>query len=609
MKKILLFSFIALVLLSCLAIPKTVQGQFTCSLNGHYCSCTNGYYFDVTTPYHNPNDLLAPSPYVYLDFNSTPSYSGGKINNLGGTPAVQGGCSNVAFENLFEYNSCFTGNHIDFYISAQRSGDQKIHDSLLCSMSGSVPGSGFSAGNCTAPTDLCNGNATVYINYSLTLPWVDKNLGTYYGTTTTPPISGTWPIRTVAITGAANCNPVPTVKCTPKTSTISKGTKQTFTATATGGTGFPSYLWSSPTDCDSSQALSTCSKTYTSTGTFTGTVTVTASGQQSAPDSCTVTVQNSAVTASCSASPSSVGLNQTVVWTAIPSGGSGTGYTYIWSGTDELSKPIPAIGNPVSVTYANPGPKTGSVIVTDSDGNSSASIPCTTTVSVSAPGECGPDASPPDAGTDYQCGLPARHFTSGMCTHTYPGDVVAVDIPATCGWHGSWQCFDSNGQNPVTCHVFRDTACGTADYGTGKHSFTYSDLCNQTNFPPSPYTLCQDLGVASAVTPSIGPTMGGTATWTCGVSDPDISPNLLNIVSCQAQSTCPDSGLRVWNGTKAVNIAGVLDGSCPSTSPSLKIKENTGIYDILLANPGNPYDSGVRIQTSPGTTKAMEQCP
>jgi len=58
-----------------------------------------------------------------------------------------------------------------------------------------------------------------------------------------------------------------------------------------------------------------------------------------------------------------------------------------------------------------------------------------------------------------------------------------------------------------------------------------------------------------------------------------------------------DIGLRVFNGTEVVSIAAEPEGTL--TSP-LRIAKNGVIYGIALVDPGDPNDSGVRIQTSSG---------
>lgn len=90
-----------------------------------------------------------------------------------------------------------------------------------------------------------------------------------------------------------------------------------------------------------------------------------------APDPCIPTV-------SCLANPVSVTTGQNVTWSATPSGGSGSGYTYSWTGTDGLT----GTAQSVLKSYATTGPKTASVTVTDSLSNNSPATACSNTVTV-----------------------------------------------------------------------------------------------------------------------------------------------------------------------------------------------------------------------------------
>lgn len=78
---------------------------------------------------------------------------------------------------------------------------------------------------------------------------------------------------------------------------------------------------------------------------------------------------NSALSASCFANPSSTVVNNNIVWTAQASGGNGS-YTYSWSGLDGLS----GSGSSVSKTYSSSGAKSASVKV--SSNGSSVTVNC-----------------------------------------------------------------------------------------------------------------------------------------------------------------------------------------------------------------------------------------
>ncbi len=64
-----------------------------------------------------------------------------------------------------------------------------------------------------------------------------------------------------------------------------------------------------------------------------------------------------------------------------------------------------------------------------------------------------------------------------------------------------------------------------------------------------------------------------------------------------AEKGFQDIGLRVYNGTQVVAIAAEPAGTL--TSP-LRIAKNGAIYGIVLVDPGDPNDSGLRIQTNSG---------
>ncbi len=62
-------------------------------------------------------------------------------------------------------------------------------------------------------------------------------------------------------------------------------------------------------------------------------------------------------------------------------------------------------------------------------------------------------------------------------------------------------------------------------------------------------------------------------------------------------STYIDIGLRYYDGTQIVEVACEPQGTL--TSP-LRISKNRITYGIVLVDPGDPYASGIIIQTSSG---------
>lgn len=177
--------------------------------------------------------------------------------------------------------------------------------------------------------------------------------------TKTPP-----PPAPVALTGSCSVNP----------SSVNVGGTLNWTATASGATGSYTYSWSG-TDSLVGNSNSV-SKVYPNAGTKTGTVTIT-SGTQSITRTCTGVVNenivNDDLVVSCSASPSSVDIDEDVTWRANATGGTGS-YSYDWSGTDGLD----GSSRYITWSYDDNGTKRGTVTVTS--GSESASASCTVSV-------------------------------------------------------------------------------------------------------------------------------------------------------------------------------------------------------------------------------------
>ncbi|MBU6415250.1 fibronectin type III domain-containing protein [Patescibacteria group bacterium] len=98
-------------------------------------------------------------------------------------------------------------------------------------------------------------------------------------------------------------------------------------------------------------------------------------GVKGAGDACV----SGLLSASCSVSPASATVGQSVTWTATASGGTGS-YSYSWSGSSPLAGQT---GNPVTVSYATAGTKTGAVTVTSGAQTSSLQA-CNTSVDIAA---------------------------------------------------------------------------------------------------------------------------------------------------------------------------------------------------------------------------------
>ncbi len=144
------------------------------------------------------------------------------------------------------------------------------------------------------------------------------------------------------------------------------GQNITWTANISGGYGPYFYSWTGTDGFDATDAQQG-SITYGSTGVKTtdiGLITD-SMGHSTAGGNCgnvTVFAEPSQMTASCSASPSTLSVNNSTTWTANVSGGDAP-YTYNWSGTDGLT----GTNSTVSKTYSSTGSKSATVTITSAD--------------------------------------------------------------------------------------------------------------------------------------------------------------------------------------------------------------------------------------------------
>ena len=182
--------------------------------------------------------------------------------------------------------------------------------------------------------------------------------------------------NTYRVSYAANIPATPTLtgSCSVSPTTVTAGNYIDWRASVSGGTGSYTYSWSGTDSLYGSS--SSVSKYYSTAGTKTGTVTIT-SGSQSIVKSCTATVTEipvATLSGSCSVSPSSVDIGDSVYWSSSVSGGTGS-YTYSWSGTDSLV----GSNSSISKIYSSAGTKTGTVTIVS--GSQSIVKSCTATVS------------------------------------------------------------------------------------------------------------------------------------------------------------------------------------------------------------------------------------
>lgn len=384
-------------------------------------------------------------------------------------------------------------------------------------------------------------------------------------------------------------------------------------------TSSPSTIYQSPGQNQnvlltwSSTNASTCAGTgFNTNNAVSGSVSITPSQTTTYSVSCsgasdteTVTVVPalSDTTLSCSASPTSVSLDDLVTWVANVTGGVPP-YSYLWAGDEDLAE---ATTQDVEVSYSTSGEKSGTVTVTDSS-----EIPSSTTVNstfnwsevcTGTPTGYGESdiqdggsyqqwrthveshsqwvvyAYPPAAANpqDYcvQANLTANcpPTQSGTCYFYMNWDVVAGNGTATYSdWEASTQV--DNGQDcsqswtaPYCYQEFGGTRTYTVSNTPSSGPIVVTKQCSNTvtvnGGPTTPtFTAC----------PSSA-TVGTAATFTLSASDPDGDQIHYGISWTDNQSvdqwktgttTYVNSGTsqsftRIWNTPGAYTVGGVAE--------------------------------------------------
>ena len=150
--------------------------------------------------------------------------------------------------------------------------------------------------------------------------------------------------------------------CTANPSSVNINDTIAFSGSASGGTGSYVYHWSGTDGISGTSQVVT--GRFTTAGTKTAILTVT-SGGNVVTTSCSATVnpvtppQVDALDASCTASPDTVNVNDTVAFSANATGGNGV-YRYQWSGSDGIS----GTSQVLTKRFTTAGTKTASLTVT-----------------------------------------------------------------------------------------------------------------------------------------------------------------------------------------------------------------------------------------------------
>ena len=406
--------------------------------------------------------------------------------------------------------------------------------------------------SCTAQVDMYYGSAP-HVLYDdgryvpITIAWAFNQWGNYCTHTPPPP-------------------PTLTATCSASPATISKGGLTTWSATATGGTGSYTYSWSGSDSLWGSSR--TISKTYSTSGEKTGTVTVT-SGSQNATAQCKVTVQEPAPPAlalTCSASPASVRVNESVSWTANPTGGTGA-YTYSWSG-DGLS----GTSKTVQKSYSTVGTKTASVTVTS--GTQTLTRQCTVSVTAipipTLNGSCSASPSSVDEGDSVTWNSTA---TGGTGSYTY-------------SWSGT-NSLSGTSQSVQKTYSTTGTKSGTVTITSGNQSISRqcSVAINQNTVNLDAYCTASpgSAYIGNVVNWTVSPT-GGTGSYSYSWNGENLSGGSQTVQSSYGSSGTKTGTVTVTSGGQSVsrqcsvyinqNVTSNLDGSC-SANPSSVYVGNT----------------------------------
>jgi hypothetical protein len=259
-----------------------------------------------------------------------------------------------------------------------------------------------------------------------------------------------------------------------------------------------------------------------------------------------ITVNNpiTAPTSSCTSSPLSPTVGQTVTWSSTVTGGTAP-YTYAWSGdaTGNL--------NTSSQTYNTTGTKTADLSVTDANGAVGTTI-CSTNVSVST-----------TPLTTVTCsGSPTNPNTNQ--TVTWSSGLTGGIAPFTYTWGGA-----TTGSNSVSTATYTSTGTKVATISVrDSASTTRSGSCSViVNAPPIPPTdLCTNIPDLQTTVPTgtVRDETSGICTCTGGkVFDDKFQCVTCTGAGCLNNVTCSPSSSNVDVGQTVTWSSAVTGGTSP----------------------------------------------
>ncbi len=286
----------------------------------------------ITSKEYSPNDLLHTNPSVWVLSNTVKT----TVTKECPPPTLVGSCS-------ISPSAILTGSSATWTATA-------------------TGGTGTYSYVWTGSDGISGTTATLSKTYNS----VGTKIGTVVITSGSQTISKNCSLTVTETPPPPPPNPALTGSCSASPASVETGQNVTWTATATGGTGVYSYIWTG----DSSLASTNSSvvKLYSTAGIKNASVQI-ISGSDSITKNCAVTVTTpppppptgggNPLSVSCSASPGVADIGQNTSWSATATGGDGT-YAYSWSGNDGLS----SSDQNISKNYGSAGTKNGTVTVT-----------------------------------------------------------------------------------------------------------------------------------------------------------------------------------------------------------------------------------------------------
>ena len=411
------------------------------------------------------------------------------------------------------------------------------------------------------------------------------------------------------------------VTCSATPNPANVGQDVVFAANGSGGNGPYTYSWTG--ECTPNG--STCHGSFASSGTKTVNVTATSNGQSSQPMACTVVVnqptQPQTPTVTCSASPNPSNINQDVIFTATPSGGSDP-YTYTW--TDACA----GSGSTCKTSFATVGDKTLNVTVT-SNGQTSPAAPCKVTVNqpnvnqlLSATCSATPSSIQVNQSANFVADVTgatgdvtyswtgACTGTSSNCSATYSTAGAQAESlvvksggkqsdPATCQvsvvQQSSSNLFVSCYGTPTTVNSNQSaTFISNVSGGSGNVSYTWSGACNG-NSQSCTNTLYSQGNQYATVTASSN---GQTASNSCSVY---VNQNYNNC-TYHSYERCVGNYLYWYdscgNQEDSVGSCGTTTGNLAVTKTVRDLTTNTSFASSTYASPSDMLMFMITLQAN-----------